>query len=646
MDARILLVSTYPELTQTALRFAREVGVPLDVHEKGLLHSGHLYARSVQHKYDVIISLGGAAACVSASVDIPVVTINLPVTAFLEAIDEARSYGRPLALMVHRGEVLSEFERLAQLVPDLRHDVFSYKNRDEFLTQMETILTMRAHTIVGLGMCTAASAADYGMNHVLVKSTEKDIEMALQSAINIMQHTVKQEIRAARQNAIINNSEEGIISLDKHGCIQIFNGTAERFFNVHANNILGKKITKKLDSPHIKLLYGNTLPVSNKLIKIDGNDILVNRIPIYVHGDMHELLITFTDVSYIKKVESDVSRKLNTRGLVAKYQFENIVYKSNAMKNTIAKAMRFSKTMATVLVEGETGTGKEMVVQSIHNASPCRKGPFVAVNCAALPESLLESELFGHDEGAFTGARKGGKCGLFELAHNGTIFLDEIGEISPAIQSRLLRVLQEKVIIRVGGDRVINIDVRIIAATNKNLYSMVLDGRFRMDLYFRLNLLNLILPPLRERKEDIPPLVGHFIAAGKEKYGINCPDLSPASLESLQRYSWPGNVRELEFFVEHMLVQYESGINMNDLAAENLAAHKAKHGAHGPAAPGDTLTITVGSMNTMQEQIFAKMLERCNGNKKRLASELGLSRATVWKKLLKLDSPSEFTVAD
>ena len=644
MDARILLVSTYPELTRTAQHLAQKAGVPLDVHERGLLHGGHLYAKSVQHKYDVIISQGGTAACVSEAVDIPVVTIKLSVAAFLEAINEARGYGRPLAIMAYKGGVLSEFERLARLIPDLQHDVFPYTTREEFMTRMETILKMQAHTIVGLGMCTAANAADHNMKHVLVKSTAEDIEQALLSAINIVQHSVKQEIRTARQDAIINNSEEGIISLDKNGCIQIFNKASERFFSVQSIDVFGCKITGKLENPLIRRLYENGLPVSNKLIQIGDAHVLANRIPIHVHGKRHELLITFTQVSYIKKLESDASRQLREKGLTAKYRFEDIIHKSAVMRNTLAKAARFGKTMASVLVEGETGTGKELIVQSIHNASPCRKGPFVAVNCAALPENLLESELFGYDEGAFTGARKGGKSGLFELAHNGTIFLDEIGEISPAIQSRLLRVLQEKAVIRVGGDRVINTDVRIIAATNKNLYAMVLEGRFRMDLYFRLNLLNIALPPLRERKEDIPPLVARFIAAGNEKYGTDCPGLSPSSLELLREYSWPGNVRELEFFVEQMLVQYEPGSDMDALAAENFAGHRTRHAMQSPPADRDTLTIAVGSMGDMQEQILAKMLKRCNGNKKRLARELGLSRATVWKKLPKQDSSPEPSV--
>ena len=640
MDARILLVSTYPELTQTALRLAREAGVAFDVHEQGLLHDGHLYAQSVQHKYDVIISRGGTAACISAVVDIPVVTINLSVAAFLEAINQARGYGRPLALVAYEGEMLDEFERLARFVPDLRHDVFAYKNRDEFMARIEQILAMRMHTIVGLGTCTAASVEESGMSHVLVKSTEKDIEEALQSAIDIVQHCVKQEIRAVRQNAIINNVKEGIISLDKNGRIQIFSKASEQFFKVPASGVLGKSILGKLKNPCIQKLYENGVPVANKLIKIDGTDVLVNRIPIQVHGERHELLITFTELSYIKKLDFDASVQLHAKGLVAKYRFDKIVHKSPVMKNAIAKAMRFGKTVASVLVEGETGTGKELIVQSIHNASPCKGGPFVAVNCAALPESLLESELFGHDEGAFTGAKKGGKPGLFELAHNGTIFLDEIGEISPAIQSRLLRVLQEKVIFRVGGDRAIKTNVRIIAATNKNLYGMVLDGRFRMDLYFRLNLLNLVLPPLRERKEDIPLLASHFIALGNEKYGTHCPDLSPKSHALFREYAWPGNVRELEFFVEHMLVQYEPGTTMDALVAENFAEHTAKHALQHPTPHGgDTLAISVGDMRAMQDQIFTEMLKRCKGNKKRLAEELGVSRATVWKRLLASEAP-------
>ncbi|MGI6424651.1 MAG: sigma-54 interaction domain-containing protein [Tepidanaerobacteraceae bacterium] len=247
-------------------------------------------------------------------------------------------------------------------------------------------------------------------------------------------------------------------------------------------------------------------------------------------------------------------RELYLKGHVAQHTFEDIITCSSIMEKAISEARQFAQAEAAVVITGETGTGKELFAQSIHNTSQRKGGHFVAVNCAAVPENLLESELFGYEEGAFTGARRGGKKGLFELAHDGTIFLDEIGELPLKLQARLLRVLQEKAVIRVGGDRVIPINVRIIAATHRNLEASVKNGTFRQDLYYRLNVLRLSLPPLRERKDDIPLLIDRLLEKICNKTAKKPPLLSDAVLKIFCSYHWPGNVRELQNILERLVV--------------------------------------------------------------------------------------------
>src|SRR5690625_4003910 len=263
-------------------------------------------------------------------------------------------------------------------------------------------------------------------------------------------------------------------------------------------------------------------------------------------------MVAFQDVTGIKKMEGEIRKKIYLRGHIAKYTFNDIIYKSDVVDQTIEIAKSYSEVDSNILIIGETGTGKEMYTQSIHNQSARKDKPFVAINCAALPESLLESELFGYVEGAFTGAVKGGKKGFFELAHRGTLFLDEIGEISVNLQSRLLRVLQEKEVMRIGDDKVIPVDVRIIAATNKNLLEMVKNNQFREDLYYRLSVLNLHLPPLRACREDIPSMVHLFL----RKYaGTNQRiRITESALERLSNEAWEGNVRELQNFCERLAV--------------------------------------------------------------------------------------------
>lgn len=265
---------------------------------------------------------------------------------------------------------------------------------------------------------------------------------------------------------------------------------------------------------------------------------MISRIPLHTMGQVSGYCLTFESASQIRKSGSELSRRLRNQGLSARYYFDDIIYKSPAMEHCITLAKKVAASDYTVLITGETGTGKELFAQAIHNYSTRKSSPFVAVNCAALPESLLESELFGYEEGAFTGARRGGKMGLFEQADGGTLFLDEIGDMPYSLQSRLLRVLQEQQIVRIGGGGAININVRVLTATNCNLPELTKEKKFREDLFFRLNVFPLSLPPLRMRKEDILPLFSSLSGMEMKKF-------EPHIKSRLLSYRWPGNVREL-----------------------------------------------------------------------------------------------------
>jgi propionate catabolism operon transcriptional regulator len=278
------------------------------------------------------------------------------------------------------------------------------------------------------------------------------------------------------------------------------------------------------------------------------------------------------------------------------------------------KAAHYAKSKAAILILGESGTGKELFAQAIHNESSRTNQPFVAVNCAALPENLLESELFGYDEGAFTGARKGGKPGLFELAHRGTIFLDEIGEMPLQIQSRLLRVLEEREVMRLGGDRLLPVDIRIVAATNRNIWEMVKNGHFREDLYYRLCVLELYLPQLIARKTDIPLLLNKFLSS--YPIGFLADDLAALCDHPFFRvYPWPGNVRELKNFAERASVLYRPGCSIDDLVA--------------------SLTPRNQLLSSEQDQLLETLAE-ADGNKADAAKRLGISRTTLWRKMQRL----------
>jgi len=332
-------------------------------------------------------------------------------------------------------------------------------------------------------------------------------------------------------------------------------------------------------------------------------------------------------------------RKMRNLGHVAKYTFEDILGNSNKIKDAIEKAYRFGAVDATVLIYGETGVGKEFFAHAIHNVSPRREGPFITVNCAAIPDNLLESELFGYAEGAFTGAKKGGKRGYFEMADGGTIFLDEISEMSDKLQTKLLRVLQEREVMRLGDDRLITVDVRVIAATNSDLRKLVKEKLFRADLFYRINVLSLVVPPLRERREDIPFLLDYFLNIFCKKYNKNIKGIEPEGIELFYQYDWPGNTRELQNIMERLVILTDGNYISADLVSESLLISSPDYISVSPSPSSQPENIDEQEL-TLKTDIdsktaILKALATAGGNKKKAAQLLGISRTTLWRRLKK-----------
>jgi len=354
-----------------------------------------------------------------------------------------------------------------------------------------------------------------------------------------------------RFEKIINTVSEAIISVDVEGHILLINNWAENLLGIDKSQYFGKKIRDLIHNVDFVDVLENGNQLENEIIKIRGVDYVMNSTSVEDDADhMTGVVFSFKKVGEVQKIETKIRRELKAKNYIAKYEFDDIIGKSDKIRYLNQLAKKFSKTDFTVLIEGESGTGKELVAQAIHNSSRRSMGPFVAINLAALPENLVESELFGYEEGAFTGAKKTGKHGLFEDAHNGTIFLDEIGDASLEVQKKLLRVLEEREVRRVGGSSIIPINVRVIAATNKDLYSLVKEERFRSDLYYRLCAISLSTPALRERGEDIIDLVLHFskiFFRGRKQV-----ELSDEVRAYFLSYAWPGNIRELENVVNYL----------------------------------------------------------------------------------------------
>lgn len=354
-------------------------------------------------------------------------------------------------------------------------------------------------------------------------------------------------------NTLIKLMNEGIIITDSVGRIYLTNEKAQKLLAERSKVLQGFHIQEVLPELDVD-------STKEKLVKTPSANLITSAVEIRSGEEMAGHIITITDFEEAEEKQHGMRSKLSEASHLARYHFEDILGDSESIKKTVSDARQVAASEAAVMIIGESGTGKEMFAQSIHNASGRRKYNFVAVNCAAIPDNLLESEMFGYEEGSFTGAKKGGKMGFFELAHKGTIFLDEIGEMPLQLQSKLLRVLEERKVMRVGGNRNIDVDVRIISATNKNLFEMVDRGEFREDLYYRLNVLPLSIPPLRDRKQDVLPIF--YSLAHRMNSNMQ---LSPESASALTHYSWRGNVRELRNVAEFLVSKGKKYIETEDL---------------------------------------------------------------------------------
>lgn len=639
--SRALCISICSEMTEGISRASEELNVPIDIFEGGIFNDGHLVAQDMQERYDAIISQAGTAMSIQPLVHVPLVSVNLTALDFIEAFEKAGSYDKEIMLIGYESELVKELAAMAHVFVPGRFKIITYSSKEEFQAIVSKALSMVEHVIMGFGGCIRDMAEASGIPYILVNSRYDNLRLAVASTKNIIEQNINEKRRARRLQNLINHSREGIISVSEEQAVTICNLTAKRLLKLKNAKVLGSVLTASSAPGSLRELYGDGKFVLNKLEQISGTSFIVSRIPVIVRSRPVETVITFQELSQIQKVEAKARAQLHSRGLVAKYSFSDICRQSDVMNKLVETAKRYASTHAPVLIEGETGTGKELMAQSLHNSSPRNYGPFVAINCAALPEHLLESELFGYEDGAFTGAKKGGKAGVFELAHNGTIFLDEIGEISLNMQGRLLRVLQEKEVFRLGGERVISVDARVVSATNKSLYKLVEEGKFRRDLFFRLNLLPLFIPPLRERPEDLPALIRHFMRRHGASYGIIPPFPCPKAVRNMQTYAWPGNVRELVNIIERLCIIYTDGDDVGELLIRVLSEHKAMQrrssGLDQMGNSPDAISVEPGTLKEMENAILKTLLERVGGNQTLLADILGISRVSIWKKLKELN---------
>ncbi len=478
---------------------------------------------------------------------------------------------------------------------------------------------------------------------MVMKKKKHNVEESLRKEIH------KQKEILSTLKAIINSTDDAISVVNEHGIHTLVNDAYTRLIGLTEQDVVGKSSNVDIaegESMHMKVLRTRQ-PVHGVRMKVGPNkkEVVVNVAPVIVEGELKGSVAVIHDLSEIRNLTDELNQvKKRVRHLEAKYTFDDIIGKSRAMIIAKEQAIKAASTPATVLLQGESGTGKELFAHAIHNHSSRRNRQFIRVNCSALTDTLLESELFGYESGAFTGASKKGRKGLFEEADRGTIFLDEIGMMSLNLQAKLLRVLQEKEIVRVGSNEPIEVDVRVISATNSNLEEAVKKGLFREDLYYRLYVIPIFIPPLRERKEDIPILVQNIIRKCNQEFGRNIKDVSEEVIDLLLNYSWPGNIRELENVLERAVINMklkEDILRKNHLP-EFITLTGQKIKKEKDFLSNQVLEINFNKTSSLdnikretEKNIIRETLNMFNGNYQRAAQHLGISVRTLYYKIKK-----------
>jgi propionate catabolism operon transcriptional regulator len=584
---------------------------------------------------DVVVAGGANGAYLKSRVAVPVVLINPTGFDVMHALARARRESASVALVTH-GETPEEVRRFAaaygidvifasyQSAEDAEHCVLDLRDRG-------------VGAVVGPGLVTDL-AARAGMEAVFLYS-RASVRAAFDMALEVTQATRSEALRRQRLDNLLQHMRDGVVALDAQGKVEAINRRLATVLGIDAASAVGCSLLEL--APDIAAALPDA--DGDALGSVRGVSYVVHRGPLATHGAAAGTVLTFQESRAVERLDRTLRSTQRTQQFTARYRLDDLIGESESMQRVRTLVQRYAKSTATLLILGESGTGKEMVAQSMHHLSARRDFAFVAINCGAFPEALLESELFGYEEGAFTGARKGGKAGLIEAAHRGTLFLDEIGEMPLPLQSRLLRVLQEREVVRLGSTEPTRVDIRVIAATHRALTDAMEAGTFRADLYYRLNILNIALPPLRDRPTDLMPLAVELLqqAAKREprlRTRVHNADVAGRVLagigESLSSYTWPGNVRELQNVIERIAVELADadGADISAVTSDDLHSIAPELFDVRRGAREEALTLRERSRHIEADEIRAA-LAACNGDREAVCRALGISKTTLWRKL-------------
>ncbi|HBE9428463.1 sigma 54-interacting transcriptional regulator [Clostridioides difficile] len=610
----------------------------------------------VEKGAQAIIGRGGGYSLVIDTVNVPVIPMNMKSTDLLRAIEIAKKYSKKVVLILGDNEVSFDYVGWRNVIStEITEEWFESKY--EIRSKVVKYIDQKDEVVIVGGGLACSFARQYGIDSVFATASDESIREAVEYCKKLLDTLGEEKFNNEVLRNILDGIKDGVIAIDSNGSIILYNESAKNMLKVERKCALNKyildvfpKMEWMLDCLHEKE------DVEDRKIRNINNLIVNTRTTlIKVDNSTYGVLGIIQDITKLQNLERKIRFDLNQKGLYARYTFDDFLFKDKLTKEFIEEAKKIGKSDYTTLLYGESGSGKEIIAHSIHNISKRKDRPFVAINCATIAENLLESELFGYEEGAFTGARKGGKRGLFELAHGGTLFLDEINSLSFNIQTKLLRVIEERQIMRIGSDYIIPLDIRIIAATNESLTEKIVMGTFRADLFYRLSSLEINIPPLRDRREDIIPLFNNFVNEVLKDDGLNGINsidenfvLTKDEMDKLYNYSWPGNVRELKTIAQKYVVTGKIKLRqdrdfktkkllpnseVDKFNSETTASVEVQDESINISKINDRkISIDIKEVNKYVEEKIISMLFAQGLSKNEVAQVLGISRTSLWKK--------------
>ena len=593
---RFAFVSNSRAIAEAVREYAQGRGMGMEIRLASMEKALPVARELLDDGVEVILGGGGTGRLMRGQLRHPVVTISNDHLSVLRSLMQARQYSSSIAVTCYERipEWVGPFAELLHIsiLPIL------FTTTQEHVEGIASAIRMGAGCIVGGGISAEVAQAQH-CPAVIVMPSLRNLERALDEAVNIAVAMRRDNERLAWMSGMVEALHEGLV-----------------------------------EQLRLRRVMQTSSPAEGVVSLGKGRELLFSAHPVTVRGKSCGAFAVLSPASRVRELQNRL-KKNRHHSLSARYSFADIIGDSPVMRATREKARCFAASGGALYIHGESGTGKELFAHAVHQESPQRKGPFVALNCGALPETLLESELFGYEEGAFTGARRGGKEGLLEVASGGTIFLDEIGDISPAVQVRLLRVLETGEIYRLGGERPYTVRVRVISSSWKDLVHEVRAGRFRADLFYRLSLLRLDIPPLRERREDIPRLAQRLL----ERSGCRLEPLPESFAPVLQEYDWPGNIRELDALLQRYALLLGTGKHDFSLWLQILQELRMRQQELTPreAASAETGVPAEGTLRERLERVEAAILReslrRFGGSRKKVATALDLSLNTLWRKM-------------